>query len=192
MKTNNKKQIRNLKTNNQKIIIYFRDLLLNQSLNFYFINIKGLNASQQADLRKTSNKNKIKIKVVTNTLLKKSIELTNNSNILDIIPFIRKNTTLLWSKFNQAPAELLLKFIKQENLSINKIFKVALSENNLYFGEKSLKYLRNFKSKKELLTILIKTLKILISKTLRGLNKISILIFRLKMNKVSQNDPNEN
>ncbi len=178
-----------MKKNNKKIIIiYFRDLLLNQSLNFYFINIKGLNGSQQAYLRKTSNKNKIKIKVVTNTLLKKSIELTNNSNILDIIPFIRKNTTLLWSKFNQAPAELLLKFIKKENLSINKIFKLALSENNLYFGEKSLKYLRNVKSKKELLTILVKNIKILISKTLRGLNKISILIFRLKMNKVSQNE----
>ncbi|MGX7593263.1 50S ribosomal protein L10 [Candidatus Karelsulcia muelleri] len=177
-----------MKTNKKKIIIYFRDLLLNQSLNFYFINIKGLNASQQAYLRKKSNKKKITIKVVTNTLLKKSIELTNNSKILDIIPFIRKNTTLMWSKFNKAPAELLLKFIKKDNLSIKKIFKLALSENNLYFGEKSLKYLRNVKSKKELLTILIKNIKMLISKTLIFLNKISILIFRLKMNKVSQNE----
>ncbi|MGX7591586.1 50S ribosomal protein L10 [Candidatus Karelsulcia muelleri] len=177
-----------MKTNKKKIIIYFRDLLLNQSLNFYFINIKGLNASQQAYLRKKSNKKKITIKVVTNTLLKKSIELTNNSKILDIIPFIRKNTTLMWSKFNKAPAELLLKFIKKDNLSIKKIFKLALSENNLYFGEKSLKYLRNVKSKKELLTILIKNIKMLISKTLIFLNKISILIFRLKINKVSQNE----
>ncbi|MGX7591870.1 50S ribosomal protein L10 [Candidatus Karelsulcia muelleri] len=174
-----------MKTNKKKIIIYFRDLLLNQSLNFYFINIKGLNASQQAYLRKKSNKKKITIKVVTNTLLKKSIELTNNSKILDIIPFIRKNTTLMWSKFNKAPAELLLKFIKKDNLSIKKIFKLALSENNLYFGEKSLKYLKNVKSKKELLTILIKNIKMLISKTLIFLNKISILIFRLK---VSQNE----
>ncbi|MGX7591012.1 50S ribosomal protein L10 [Candidatus Karelsulcia muelleri] len=177
-----------MKKNKKKIIIYFRDLLLNQSLNFYLINIKGLNASQQSYLRKTSNKKKITIQVVTNTLLKKSIELTNNSNILDIIPFIRKNTTLMWSKFNKAPAELLLKFIQKYNLSIKKIFKLALSENNLYFGEKSLKYLRNVKSKKELLTILIKNIKILISKTLIFLNKISILIFRLKMNKVYQNE----
>ncbi|MGX7593551.1 50S ribosomal protein L10 [Candidatus Karelsulcia muelleri] len=177
-----------MKKNKKKIIIYFRDLLLNQSLNFYFLNIKGLNASQQAYLRKKSNKKKITIKVVTNTLLKKSIELTNNSKIIDIIPFIRKNTTLMWSKFNKAPAELLLKFIKKDNLSIKKIFKLALSENNLYFGEKSLKYLRNVKSKKELLTILIKNIKMLISKTLIFLNKISILIFRLKMNKVYQNE----
>ncbi|MGX7590866.1 50S ribosomal protein L10 [Candidatus Karelsulcia muelleri] len=177
------------KNNKKKIILYFRDLLLNQSLNFYFINIKGLNASQQSYLRKQSNKNKIKIKVVTNTLLKKSIELTNNSNLLDIIPFIIKNTTLMWSQFNKAPAELLLKFIKKEKLSLKQIFKLALSENNLYFGEKSLKYLRNVKSKKELLTILIKNIKILISKNFLFLNKISILIFILKLNKVS---PNEN
>ncbi|MGX7590155.1 50S ribosomal protein L10 [Candidatus Karelsulcia muelleri] len=174
--------------NKTKLILYFRDLLLNQSLNFYFINIKGLNASQQAYLRKTSNKKQIQIKVVKNTLLKKSIELTNNSNILDIIPFLRKNTTLMWSKFNKAPAELLLKFRNTDNLAINKIFKLALSENNLYFGDKSLKYLRNVKSKNELLTILIKTMKIFLSKTLIFLNKISILIFRLKMNKVSTND----
>ncbi|MGX7592007.1 50S ribosomal protein L10 [Candidatus Karelsulcia muelleri] len=172
----------------KQLIIYFRDLLLNQSLNFYFINIKGLKASQQAYLRKTSNKNKIQIQVVKNTLLKKSLELTNNSKILDIIPFIRKNTTLMWSKFNQAPADLLLKFITKDNLALNKIFKLALSENNLYFGDKSLKYLRNVKSKKELLTILIKTMKILLSKTLIFLNKISILIFRLKMNQVSTNE----
>ncbi|MGX7586319.1 50S ribosomal protein L10 [Candidatus Karelsulcia muelleri] len=178
MKPNNKKQI----------IIYFRDLLLNKSLNFYFINIKGLKASQQADLRKQSNKNKIKIKVVTNTLLKKSIELTNNSKLLDIIPFLRKNTTLMWSKFNKAPAELLLKFLKKEKLSLKKIFKLALSENNLYFGEKSLKDLRNVKSKTELLTLIIKNIKILISKNFLFLNKISILIFILKLNKVYKNE----
>ncbi|MGX7638224.1 50S ribosomal protein L10 [Candidatus Karelsulcia muelleri] len=176
------------KNNKKKLILYFRDLLLNQSLNFYFINIKGLKASQLDYLRKQSDKYHIKIKVITNTLLKKSIELTNNSNIIDIIPFLRQNTTLLWSQFNKAPAELLLKFIKNEKLSIKKIFKLALSENNLYFGEKSLKYLRNVKSKKELLTILIKNIKILISKNLIYLNKISILIFRLKLNKVSQNE----
>ncbi|WP_204097657.1 50S ribosomal protein L10 [Candidatus Karelsulcia muelleri] len=178
MKPNNKK----------KIIIYFRDLLLNQSLNFYFLNIKGLKASQQAYLRKKSNKNKIKIKVVTNTLLKKSIELTNNSKLLDIIPFIRKNTTLMWSQFNKAPAELLLKFIKKDKLSLKKIFKLALSENNLYFGEKSLKDLRNVKSKKELLTLIIKNIKILISKNFLFLKKISILIFRLKLKKVYKNE----
>ncbi|MGX7593121.1 50S ribosomal protein L10 [Candidatus Karelsulcia muelleri] len=178
MKPNNKK----------KLIIYFRDLLLNQSLNFYFLNIKGLNASQQAYLRKKSNKNKIKLKVVTNTLLKKSIELTNNSKLLDIIPFIRKNTTLMWSQFNKAPAELLLKFIKTEKLSLKKIFKLALSENNFYFGEKSLKDLRNVKSKKELLTIIIKNIKILISKNFLFLKKISILIFILKLNKVYKNE----
>ncbi|MGX7591153.1 50S ribosomal protein L10 [Candidatus Karelsulcia muelleri] len=176
------------KHNKKKIILYFRDLLLNKSLNFYFINIKGLNASQQAYLRKQSNKNKIQIKVVPNTLLKKSIELTNNSNILDIIPFLRQNTTLMWSQFNKAPAELLLKFIKKDKLSLKKIFKLALSENNLYFGEKSLKDLRNVKSKKELLTILIKNIKILISKYFIVLNKISRLIFILKLNKVSQNE----
>ncbi|MGX7576756.1 50S ribosomal protein L10 [Candidatus Karelsulcia muelleri] len=178
-----------MKPNNKnKIIIYFRDLLLNQSLNFYFLNIKGLKASQQAYLRKKSNKNKIKIKVVTNTLLKKSIELTNNSKLLDIIPFIRKNTTLMWSQFNKAPAELLLKFITKEKLSLKKIFKLALSENNLYFGEKSLKDLRNVKSKKELLTLIIKNIKILISKNFLFLKKISILIFRLKLKKVSKNE----
>ncbi|MGX7590585.1 50S ribosomal protein L10 [Candidatus Karelsulcia muelleri] len=176
------------KHNKKKIILYFRDLLLNKYLNFYFLNIKGLNASQQAYLRKKSNKNKIQIKVVTNTLLKKSIELTNNSNILDIIPFIRKNTTLMWSQFNKAPAELLLKFIKKEKLSLKQIFKLALSENNLYFGEKSLKDLRNVKSKKELLTILIKNIKILISKYFIFLNKISRLILILKLNQVYKNE----
>ncbi|MGX7592430.1 50S ribosomal protein L10 [Candidatus Karelsulcia muelleri] len=174
--------------NKKKYLLYLRDLFNNKSLNIYFLNIKGLNCSQQNYLRKKSNKKNIKLKVVVNTLLKKSLKLTKNPKIVDIIPFIKKNTTLMWTKVNNGPAELLLNFIKKEKLSIENIFKLALSEDILYFGKKSLKYLRKVPSKKDLLTNLIKNIKKLISKTFIVLNKISKIIFILKMNKAYKNE----
>ncbi|MGX7593368.1 50S ribosomal protein L10 [Candidatus Karelsulcia muelleri] len=172
----------------KKDILYLRDLFNNKSLNFYFINIKGLNSSQQTYLRKKSNKKHIKIKVVVNTLLKQSLKLTKNPKMVDLIPFIKENTTLLWAQVNNGPAELLLNFIKKEKLSIEKIFKLAFSEEILYLGKKSLKYLRKLKSKKDLVTILIKNINQLISKTLIFLNQISKIIFILKMNKAYKNE----
>ncbi|MGX7591284.1 50S ribosomal protein L10 [Candidatus Karelsulcia muelleri] len=173
------------KKNKKKTIIFCCNLFLNKKLHFYFINLKGIKAFQQSYLRKISIKKNINIQVVKNTLLKKSFKITKNPNLIERIPLIKENTTLLWSKDNKEPYYLLLKFTNKSELNINKIFKFALSEDNLYLGDKGLKDLINMKSKKELLNNLIANLGLSIIKTIFSLNRINIiflLLYNLKHN----------
>ncbi|MGX7590444.1 50S ribosomal protein L10 [Candidatus Karelsulcia muelleri] len=166
--------------NKKQQIIFFSNLFVKKNLHFYFINIKGIKAFQQLYLRKRSIKNNINIKVVKNTLLKKSFKRTNNPKLIEIIPLIKENTTLLWSTDNKETASLLLKFTKKYELNIKPIFKLAISESNFFMGDQGFKYLINMKSKQELLTNLIANLGFSIRKTIFSLNRIFLLLCNLK------------
>lgn len=166
--------------NKKQTIIFFSNLFGKKKLHFYLINLKGIKAFQQSYLRRRSRKTNINIQVVKNTLLKKSLKLTKNTKFMEIIPLIKENTTLLWSTDNKETAYLLLKFTKKYELSIKQVFKLAISEENLFLGEKGFKYLINMKSKKELLTNLIANLGFSIRKTIFSLNRIFLLLCNLK------------
>ncbi|MGX7592704.1 50S ribosomal protein L10 [Candidatus Karelsulcia muelleri] len=166
--------------NKSQQLLFLRNLLVTPKRNFYFITFNGIKAFQQSYFRQISRTKKIKIKVVKNTLLKQSLKRTNKPTLLQIIPFIKYNTTLLWSKDNKATAALLVQFTHKYNLKMNKIFKFALSEDNLYLGEKGLKALINMKSKDELLKHLIATLGLSIRNTLWSLKIIFRLLCNLK------------
>jgi large subunit ribosomal protein L10 len=170
--------------NKKKTLLFFSKLFLKTNMHFYLINLKGIKAFQQSYLRKISIKKNLTIKVVKNTLLKKSFKRTKNPKLIEIIPLIKENTTLMWSKDNKEPAYLLLKFTKKYELNIKKVFKLAISEYNFYMGDKGFKYLINMKSKKELLNNLIANIGLSIRKTIFSLKRIFILLCNLKHKRI--------
>ncbi|MGX7592977.1 50S ribosomal protein L10 [Candidatus Karelsulcia muelleri] len=178
--------------NKKQNILFFSKLFVKNKLHFYLINLKGIKAYQQSYLRRRSRKNHINIKNVKNTLLKTSFKRTKNTKLIEIIPLIKENTTLLWSKNNKETAYLILKFTKKYELNIKQIFKLAISEYTLFMGDKGFKYLINMKSKQELLTNLIANLGFSIRNTMLALKRIFILLCNLKNQIISKYENKKN
>lgn len=119
---------------------------------FYIIDIEGLNANTVSLFRKICFENKVKIKSVKNTLIKKAINQINNQNLIQLCPYFRGNTAILVCDIENLPAKLIQNFRKKFN---KPILKVAWIDGSIFIGDNSLNILSTLKSKEELIVELI-------------------------------------
>ncbi len=115
---------------------------------FYLTDTQGLNAKQTSDLRRACFKNKIEIKVVKNTLLKKAMDKSDEKEYSELFEVLAGNTTLMISEVGNAPAKLIKEFRKKAD---KPILKGAYIEEAVYVGDDKLDALSSIKSKEEVI-----------------------------------------
>lgn len=116
---------------------------------FYLTDIAGLNAAETSNLRRTCNKQDIKLLVVKNTLLRKALENTG-TDFSELYDILKGETSLMLSNNNNAPAKLIKDFSKASK-SKKPLLKAAYVEESFYIGENQLETLISIKSKNELI-----------------------------------------
>ena len=131
---------------------------LNEALkevkNLYFTDISGLNASETSNLRRSCFNEKIKLKVVKNTLLAKAME-SSNHDFGDLLGTLKGNTSLMFSESGSAPAKVIKNFRKKSD---RPILKGAFIEQTVYIGDDQIDKLVAIKSKDEVIGDIISML----------------------------------
>ncbi|MEC8599042.1 MAG: 50S ribosomal protein L10 [Bacteroidota bacterium] len=132
---------------------------LNEALkevkNLYFTDISGLNASETSNLRRFCFNEKIKLKVVKNTLLAKAME-SSNHDFGDLLGTLKGNTSLMFSESGNAPAKIIKNFRKNSD---KPILKGAFVEQAIYIGDSHIDTLASIKSKDEIIGDIISLLR---------------------------------
>ncbi|MDD2524961.1 MAG: 50S ribosomal protein L10 [Bacteroidales bacterium] len=113
---------------------------------FYLTDTSTLNAEKTSELRRTCNKNDIKLVVVKNTLLKKALE-NLNSDFSPLYGSMKGSTSLMFCNTGNAPAKILETYKKQGVPAL----KAAYVEESFYVGADQLDALVHIKSKNELI-----------------------------------------
>lgn len=134
-------------------------LNLKQNLNkfdvLYLVDIKHLNSDAISQLRRISYKENTKIKVVKNTLIKKAMQQVVDKNYIEIYPYIKGNTAILFSDIENVPAKMISNFRKKLD---KPILKAAWIHHTIYIGDHNLNILSKLKSKNELIGEIINML----------------------------------
>ncbi len=114
--------------------------------NFYLTDITSLNAEKTSILRRECFKEDIKLMVVKNTLLRKSLDkLDENYDELD--PILKGNTAIMFSNIANAPAKLINKYKKSKVPAL----KGAYVQESFFIGAEYLPQLVTIKSKSEVI-----------------------------------------
>ncbi|WP_185877775.1 50S ribosomal protein L10 [Blattabacterium cuenoti] len=164
--------------NNKKDILLNLNKILSNSNTIYLMDFFNLNANQTFFLRKSFYENGVKMIVVKNSLLKKSIKNIKNKKLKSFLPFLKKNTSILFSNNNlgKIVSIIIKKFHSMENIK-NPILKIAYVQNDFYIGNNSLDLLVNIKSKEELIIDILHNLINPLNNTILSLSKISNQIY---------------
>ncbi len=115
---------------------------------FYVVNIEGLNAEKTSRLRHECFAQNIKLVVVKNTLLKRTLEQAGIEEMKMLFPILEGSTAVMFTEVVNAPAKLIKSF-GQENGK--PVLKGALVQECAYIGEDQLENLVNIKSREELI-----------------------------------------
>lgn len=115
---------------------------------FYVVNIEGLNAEKTSRLRRECFAQNIKLVVVKNTLLKRTLEQAGIEEMKMLFPILEGSTAVMFTEVVNAPAKLIKSF-GQENGK--PVLKGALVQECAYIGEDQLENLVNIKSREELI-----------------------------------------
>lgn len=116
---------------------------------FYLADIAGLNAEETTTLRRTCNKQDVKLLVVKNTLLRKAFE-NLDTDYSELYDSLKGQTSLFLSNTGNAPAKLIKNFSKKSKKK-KPVLKAAYVEESFYIGEDQLDVLVTIKSKEELI-----------------------------------------
>lgn len=127
--------------------------LLQDAKVVYVADLEGLNASQTSDFRRQAFKNKIKVKIVKNTLLQKAMEQIEGVDYSEMFATFKGNSVLMISEVANAPAKLIKQFRKGN--AEKPALKSAYLQETFYVGDENLETLANIKSKEEMLGELI-------------------------------------
>ncbi|WP_110467221.1 MAG: 50S ribosomal protein L10 [Candidatus Karelsulcia muelleri] len=170
-----------IKTKKNKLINLISSYLF-KTKSIYLVNLSGLTSNQIFDLRKNCYKQKIKLKFIKNTLLKKSIR---NSKFEIFNKFLKGPTTLMTSNNVNVPALIINNYKKKFSLK-KEYLKAAFIEDILYSGDSQLKTLITLKSKNELLLDIIFYLKFELINFFFNLKKnFNLLIYSLVKKKIN-------
>ena len=136
-------------TKEEKVLVIqeIKDLLQDAKV-VYVADLEGLNASKTSDFRRQAFKNKIKVKVVKNTLLQKAMEQIEGVDYSEMFPTFKGNSALMIADTANAPAKLIQNFRKKEEYPA---LKSAYLQETFYIGDENLATLANIKSKEEML-----------------------------------------
>lgn len=138
---------------------------INSTSHFYLTDIESLNASDTSALRRLCNKQKVKLVMVKNTLLRKAIE-ASNKDAQELFGVLQGNTSVMFCEDANTPAKLIKDFKKKHK---KPILKGAYVQESVYVGENQLDVLVSIKSKNELLGEVIGLLQSPIKNVLGGL-----------------------
>ncbi len=120
---------------------------INLSNHFYLTDIETLNAARTSDLRRLCVKQKVKLVVVKNTLLRRALE-ASNKDAKELYDVLSGNTSVMFCENANVPAKLIKDFKKKNK---KPILKGAYVQESVYVGEDQLDVLVSIKSKNELL-----------------------------------------
>jgi len=121
---------------------------LGQTPNFYIADISGLNAEVTAKLRRECFAQNITLMVVKNTLLRKALEKTGNTEATLLFPILEGPTSVMFTDTANVPAKLIKEFGRKYG---RPILKGACLQECAYVGAQHLEALINIKSREELI-----------------------------------------
>jgi large subunit ribosomal protein L10 len=115
---------------------------------FYVVNIEGLNAEKTSRLRRECFAQNIKLVVVKNTLLKRTLEQAGIEEMKMLFPILEGSTAVMFTEIVNAPAKLIKSF---GQVNGKPVLKGALVQECAYIGEDQLENLINIKTREELI-----------------------------------------
>lgn len=125
------------------------------SKNFYLADTSELPSDKTSALRRACFDKQIKLIVVKNTLLRKALERTNDSEWSPMYVALSGSTSIMFSESSAAPAKIIKEFRKTNK---RPILKAAYVEQSVYVGDDQLDTLAAIKSKNEMIGDIIAAL----------------------------------
>ncbi len=138
-----------MKKEDKSAIIKQLEATIQEYAHFYLADIGGLNAAETSNLRRTCNKQDVKLLVVKNTLLRQAME-NSSVDFNELYDTLKGETSMMFSNSGNVPAKLIKDFSKNSK-SKKPILKAAYVEESFYIGENQLEALISIKSKNELI-----------------------------------------
>lgn len=125
------------------------------SKNFYLADTSELASDKTSALRRACFDKQIKLIVVKNTLLRKALERTNDSEWSPMYVALTGSTSIMFSESSAAPAKIIKEFRKTNK---KPVLKAAYVEQSVYIGDDQLDTLAAIKSKNEMIGDIIAAL----------------------------------
>lgn len=114
----------------------------------YVTDLAGLSANVNNNFRRLCFQNKVKLKVVKNSLLRRAMD-DSGKDFVELKEVLKGSSALLYSEQANTPAKLIQSFRRKSNLPF---LKGAYINQSVYIGDDQLKTLASLKSKEELLS----------------------------------------
>ncbi len=139
---------------------------LEQTPNFYVVDLAGLNAEQTSELRRACYEKEVKLVVVKNTLFKRTLDSIISEDAKAIFSTLEGPSAIMFTIAPNTPAKL----IKEFGAKMGKpVLKSAYVQECLYLGAENLEALINIKSREELIGDIIGLLQSPIKNVISGL-----------------------
>jgi len=126
--------------------------LIQKYPHFYLIDVEGMDATATSNLRRACFKSNLKMVLVKNTLLEKTLEATG-TDFEALKPVLKGTTAVLFTEVANVPAKML-KEMKSKKLE-KPALKAAYAEEGIYVGEGQLEALCAIKSKNEVIADIV-------------------------------------
>lgn len=116
---------------------------------FYIIDMNGFTSAQSHKFRSEIFKANLKVEVVKNTLIQKSLEEVDSEEYAQVFPHLKNFSAIIFVGENaNVPAKVIKKFRESNE---KPTIKVVYIDKALFVGDDSLEPLSKLKSKNELL-----------------------------------------
>lgn len=137
------------KEDKSQIISDLAERLANNK-HFYLADTSAMPSAKTSKLRRMCYQKNIQMVVVKNTLLRKALERTNDTEFSPLYATLKGATSILFAETANEPAKLIKEFRKAEKVE-KPILKAAYVEESIYIGNDQLDALSAIKSKNEMI-----------------------------------------
>ena len=141
-----------MRKEDKSVIIAQLGELIQKYPHFYLIDVEGMDATATSNLRRACFKSNLKMVLVKNTLLEKTLEATG-VDFEALKPVLKGTTAVLFTEVANVPAKML-KEMKSKKLE-KPALKAAYAEEGIYVGEGQLEALCAIKSKNEVIADIV-------------------------------------
>ncbi len=141
-----------MRKEDKSVIIAQLGELIQKYPHFYLIDVEGMDATATSNLRRACFKSNLKMVLVKNTLLEKTLEATG-TDFEALKPVLKGTTAVLFTEVANVPAKML-KEMKSKKLE-KPALKAAYAEEGIYVGEGQLEALCAIKSKNEVIADIV-------------------------------------
>ena len=129
--------------------------LLNEYPHFYIVDVEGLDAAATTQLRRQCFEKELKMVVVKNTLLEKTLEKKGEE--FEVLKKVLKGTSaVVFSHVANAPAKMIKEYMAKK--AEKPALKAAYAEEGIYVGADQLDVLCSIKSKNEVIAEIVSLL----------------------------------